>query len=164
MKSFDALLGYFPEITLPVTLTDESVDIINASNDPLPVGLTTEFIQTWEGGEEADEFTEYMPCFRFKPHKDITAMVYWKASLMRYEFIMVTLNDKHEVISKKTICGTLVEGDLIKKSVARIDEEFIIHIAAGAHHADSEFSAQHSQPFAMEIMANGEIAFMAGDD
>ncbi|MBK7220743.1 MAG: hypothetical protein IPH94_05175 [Saprospiraceae bacterium] len=164
MKSFEALLGYFPEITLPVTLTDESADIINGSNDPLPVTLTTEFIQVWEGGQEADEFTEYMPCFRFKPYKDIVAMVYWKASLMRYEFIMVTLDEQHAVVSRKTICGTIVEGDIIKKSVARIDEESIIHIAAGAHHADSEFLAQQSQPFAMEIMANGEIAFMAGDD
>lgn len=164
MKSFDSLLGYFPEITLPVTLTDESVDIINASNDPLPASLTAEFIQVWEGGEEADEFTEYMPCFRFKPHKDITAMVYWKAGLMRYEFIMVTLSDKNVLLTRKPICGTIVEGDIIKKSVARIDEEGIIHIAAGAHHADTEFLAQQSQPFSMEIMANGEIAFMAGDD
>ena len=77
---------------------------------------------------------------------------------------MVTLNEQHAVISRKPICGTIVEGDIIKKSVARIDEESIIHIAAGAHHADSEFLAQQSQPFAMEIMANGEIAFMAGDD
>lgn len=149
---------------MPVTLTDESVDVINASNDPLPASLTAAFIQVWEGGEEADEFTEYMPCFRFKPNKDIMAMVYWKASLMRYEFILVTLDEKHRLISRKPICGTLIEGDIIKKSVARIDEEFIIHIAAGAHHADVEYMAQQSQSFAMEIIANGEIAFMTGNE
>ncbi|MBK8702072.1 MAG: hypothetical protein IPN29_21875 [Saprospiraceae bacterium] len=163
MTDFNSFASYFPEISPPLTLTDESIDYINATNDPLPLALLHDFILKWEGIEETDEFTEFLPCLKFSPYKDIQAFVYWKAALLRYEFIMVTTDEKGNAIARKPICGTIVEGDLIKKSVARIDEENIIHIAAGANLANEPFLAQQSQSFAMEIMANGEIAFLSGD-
>jgi hypothetical protein len=159
MKDFETLLSYFPEVEPPVTLTDESIDHISANNDPLPSILVSKFIFDWEG-EEGDEFTEFIPCLKFPPKEKIHSLIYWKASLMKYEYILVTTTHKGDLLARKSICGTLVDGDLIKKSVARIDEEGIIHIVAGAHTCEGIYNAQHSQNFNMEIMDNGDIVFL----
>ncbi len=159
MQAFESFLSYFPEIIPPITLTEDSIDHINATNDPLPYQLIHDFIEAWEPSDDL-EFTEYVPCLKLPKINQFNTIVYWKASLMRYDFIMATIDDKGSLINRKPICGTLVEDNLIKKSVANIDEDYIIHIVAGAHKTDEiGYDASYSQTFTMEIMANGEIIF-----
>jgi hypothetical protein len=158
-KNIHKLLSYFPEVVPPVTLTDESIDHISATNDAIPAELLSEFIVVWDG-EEMDEFTEYVPCFKLPKHENYLALVYWKASLLKYEYILATIDKNAELINKNTICGTIVEGDIIKKSVASIDEEMVIHIVAGAQNTNDLYHPDHSQNFTMEIVDNGEIAFL----
>jgi hypothetical protein len=163
MTDIDSFLSFFPEVAPPITLTDESIDHISANNDALPFPLIDLFLLKWEG-VEIDEFTEYVPCFKFPKIGNITCLVYWKAALLRYDFNMVTIDEKGNLIALKPLCGTIVEDDIIKKSVASIDEDFIIHIVAGAHKTNnSDYDGSYSQSFSMEVMANGEIVFMTED-
>ena len=65
-----------------------------------------------------------------------------------------------ELIERKVIASTLVDGDIIKKSVATIDPDWIIHIVAGANKAESiEYNADQSQAFNMELLSDGQIIF-----
>ena len=145
MTLFETFLSYFPEIDPPVTLTDESIDHISLTNDPLPDPLIYEFIKKWDTAED-DEFTEYVPCFKWKLEK-IHCIIYWKAGLLKYEYFLVTTDLKGEMIAKKSLCGTIVEGEIIKKSVARIEDENIINIVAGANFSTTEYSGEQSQSF-----------------
>ncbi len=161
MKEIDSFLSFFPEVELPITLTDESIDHISAANDALPQGLIDMFIEKWEI-IESDEFTEYVACFKLPKIDKINCVIYWKASLMRYEYVIVTFDEKGTLIARKPLCGTIVEDDIIKKSVASIDEEYIINIVAGVHNTSkADYDGSMSQSFAMEVIANGEIVFMS---
>lgn len=157
MTLFETFLSFFPEIEPPVTLTDESIDHISATNDALPEQLIQAFIKKWDTLED-DEFTEFVPCFKWNIEK-INCIIYWKAGLLKYEYFLVTADDNGNMINKKSLCGTIVEGDIIKKSVARIEDENIINIVAGANFDTKEYSGEQSQSFSWEIMANGEIVF-----
>lgn len=160
MTEFDSFLSYFPEIQPPITLTEDSIDHINATNDPLPFHLIKLFIDNWETNEDI-ELTEYVPCLKFPKINKFNTIIYWKASLMRYDFILATLDDLGKLIQRKTLCGTIIEDNMIKKSVANIDEDYIIHIVVGAHKTNEiDYDASYSQAFTMEIMANGEIVFI----
>lgn len=159
MSDFESFLSYFPEIVPPITLTEDSIDHINASNDPLPFYLVKTFIESWELVDESEvEFIEYVPCLKLPKLNNFHSLIYWKAGLMKYDFILANIDEKGQLIQRKTICGTIVENELIKKSVANIDEDYIIHIVAGAHKTNEVgYDASYSQTFSMEIMANGEI-------
>jgi hypothetical protein len=159
MSDFESFLSYFPEIVPPITLTEDSIDHINASNDPLPYYLVKTFIESWELVDESDvEFIEYVPCLKLPKLNKFYSLIYWKAGLLKYDFILANIDEKGQLIQRKTICGTIVENELIKKSVANIDEDYIINIVAGAHKTNEVgYDASYSQTFSMEIMANGEI-------
>ncbi len=155
--SIQDFLSYFEEVTPPLVITEDTISNIKDVTRPLPNEMIIEFIQRWD--ESIDELTEITPCFSLPPTSEYTAIVYWKASLLKYEYIMVTLDSSHTMIAKKTLCGTLIEGDIIKKSVAKIDEDLIIHIQAGAQYADSDYSPDLSQSYSIEILESGDMLF-----
>ena len=154
---FDDFLKYFEEITPPILITEETIKNIKDVTKPLPIEMASEFITRWEG--DIDEFTEIIPCFALPPQEEYKALVYWKASLLRYEYIIVTLDKTNTLIARKTMCGTIVEGDIIKKSVAQIDQDLIIHIQAGASFETNEYEPGQSQAFSIEIMPSGDMLF-----
>lgn len=150
-------LSYFPEILPPFTILEESIDAFRQSNEYLPQRLVDEFLVQWDGGE-VDEFTEYFPCLKLASNDKYHTIIYWKASLLKYDYILVTMLLDGTLISKKVIAGMIVKDDLIVKSVARIDEEKIIHIVTGAFETEfGDYDPNTSKPFVMEIMENGEI-------
>jgi hypothetical protein len=155
--TFNDFLTYFEEIIPPILITDETIENIKGVVKPLHPDLINEFIVRWEG--EIDEFTEIIPCFALPQQDEYRALVYWKASLLRYEYIIATLDKSNTLISKKTICGTVVEGEIIKKSVAQIDHDLIIHIQAGASFEEHDYDPEQSQAFSIEIMPSGEMLF-----
>jgi hypothetical protein len=159
MSDLESFLSYFPEIVPPITLTEDSIDHINATNDPLPFYLVNKFIESWEVIDESEsEFIEYVPCLKLPKLNKFHSLIYWKAGLLKYDFILANIDETGQLIQRKTLCGTIVENELIKKSVANIDEDYIIHIVAGAHKTtEIGYDASYSQTFSMEIMANGEI-------
>ena len=159
------LLQFFPEVDLPVVFTDETLNVFSNENPPIPNTIIQTVIAEWEG--ELDEYTEIVPCVLVDSNEDYHAIVYWKGGLLQYEFILLTIDARAEtptMISRKVIGSTITENEIIKKSVASIDPDFIIHIIAGAGSAYGEYSADQSQAFTMEIQTTGDILFSFGDD
>jgi len=157
MQDVERILHYFPEIELPVMVSEDYLADYESATFPFPQAFIDEVIIAWE--KEQDEFTEFMPCFRLPAQEKYVALVYWKASLLSYDFILLTLSKKGELISKKVIASTVVRDNHISKSVASIDPDMIISIMAGQSRADSEYDATASKAYSMEILPSGEIIF-----
>lgn len=157
MSKIDKILHYFPETTLPVMVSEDYISEYENNNDPFPQVFIDEVLLEWE--KETDEFTEYIPCFRIPKQEKFHAVVYWKGALLKYDFILVTLDLNGELIDKKSISSTMVVDNIIKKSVASIEEDLIINIIAGQSLDGSDYDANLSRTFAMEILPNGEIIF-----
>ena len=81
----------FPPSELPVSLTLDSHKTFEQLNDLIPPDLVAHFIMQEDELPE-DEFTEYLPCFRLPEAttREYISLVYWKAALMRYDFILAT--------------------------------------------------------------------------
>ena len=160
---FKDFLDYFPEIELPVILTDETVHDFSKNNKILPIEFISEFISPYQ--EEYDpEFFEIIPCLRIPGTHDFIALVFWQGGLMSYEYKLVTFDNKGKFINGKVIAGTISDGSTIQKSVATIDPEWLIYIVAGTSTTnESEYEASKSKAFNMEMLPNGEIIFSLDD-
>lgn len=164
--SIQHLLEYFPEVELPVNLSEDSITTFDKVNEVLPKVLIEHFIIKWEAGQELDEYTEFIPCFKLPDtSEDYHALVYWKGGLLKHEYFLVTIDKtKDTLIARKGIAGIISDGPKIKQSVAQIDEDLIIHIMAGVNLVDNDYDPQNSQAFNMEIMSTGDIIFTLGDE
>ena len=157
MSKLDKILHYFPETELPVLISEDHLSEFEINSDPFPQVFIDEVLLDWE--KDADEFTEFIPCFRLPKEEKFNAVVYWKGALLRYDFVMVTLDKNGELINKKSIANTIVHDNVIKKSVASIEPDLIINIIAGQTLDGEEYDASMSKAFAMEILPTGEIIF-----
>ncbi len=157
MSKLDKILHYFPETELPVLISEDHLSEFEINSDPFPQVFIDEVLLEWE--KDADEFTEFIPCFRLPKEEKFNAVVYWKGALLRYDFVMVTLDKNGELINKKSIASTIVHDNVIKKSVASIEPDLIINIIAGQTLDGEEYDASMSKAFAMEILPTGEIIF-----
>ncbi len=157
MSKIERILHYFPETTLPVLISDDHISEYEANSDPFPQAFIDEILLEWE--KEADEFTEFIPCFRLPGEEKFDTVVYWKGSLLRYDFMIVTINKKGDLINKKSIASTIINDKIIKKSVAVIEHDLIINIIAGQTLDGDEYDASMSKSFSMEILPSGEIIF-----
>lgn len=158
--STEELLSHFPEVDLPIVFSDETLNVFSKENPPLPNHIVQTLFADWEG--PFDEFTEVVPCAQVDSNDDYHAIVYWMGGLMKYEFILLTIDAKAAtptLISRKAIASTITEGEAIKKSVASIDSDMIIHIIAGANMVNEDYNADQSQAFTMEIQSTGDIMF-----
>jgi hypothetical protein len=157
MSKLDKILHYFPETELPVLISEDHLSEFEINSDPFPQVFIDEVLLEWE--KDADEFTEFIPCFRLPKEEKFNAIVYWKGALLRYDFVLVTLDKNGELINKKSIASTIVNDNVIKKSVASIEPDLIINIVAGQTLDGEEYDASMSKAFAMEILPTGEIIF-----
>lgn len=158
MSKLDKILHYFPITELPVMVSEDHLPDFEAEADPFPQVFIDECLLLWE--PDADEFTEFIPCFRLPSDEKFESVVYWKGALLRYDFVLVTLDKKGEVIGKRSIASTIVIDNIIKKSVASIEPDLVINIIAGQTLDGEEYDANMSKAFAMEILATGEIIFV----
>ena len=157
MSKLEKILHYFPETELPVLISEDHLSEFEINSDPFPQVFIDEVLLEWE--KDADEFTEFIPCFRLPKEEKFNAIVYWKGALLRYDFVLVTLDKNRELINKKSIASTIVNDNVIKKSVASIEPDLIINIIAGQTLDGEEYDASMSKAFAMEILPTGEIIF-----
>jgi hypothetical protein len=157
MSKLERILHYFPETGLPVLISEDHLSDYEAQSDPFPQAFIDEILLEWE--KEADEFTEFIPCFRLPEEEKFSSVVYWKGGLLKYDFVLVTLDKKGNLINKKSIASTVVSDNFIKKSVASIEPDLIINIVAGQSLDGEEYDASMSKAFAMEILPSGEIIF-----
>lgn len=156
--SFKHFLEKFPKIKLPVTLSDDSHHDFSKHNPPLPVQMIEQFLIPLEQGE-VDEFTEYIPCFRLPKTEKFHAIVYWKAALLNYEYILLTFDKKGVVLDKQIIAGTKTKDNALIRSVATIDEDWIIYMAGGVAPTNDEtnYDAASTHTINLELLADGKI-------
>ncbi len=154
---FSHFLEKFPKIDLPVTLTEDAHFEFSRNNDPLPQLMIQQYLIHPDEVLEED-YDEFVPCFRIKKTKKFHAIVYWKAGLLNYQYVMITFDTKGKVIDRSTIAGTkVVDGSLVR-SVATIDEEWIIYVMAGVAEAKTDtFEPSSSKSFHLELLATGKI-------
>jgi len=154
-EKLEFLLSFFPELDPPITVSEEVIVSFSAKNKPIPQVLVDEFFARWE---IMDAYTELVPCFSLKTHRDFFAIVYWKGALLAYEYILMTIDPQGNSISKKIIAGTLSNGQTIKKSVATIDEDLCVYSMVGEAIATEKiYTPTHSKAFKFEILPDGQI-------
>ena len=162
MSRLQQILHYFPEVSLPVLLSDDHIREYEDNSDPFPQAFIEEVLMQWE--KDADDYTEFIPCFRLPKSEKFDAVVYWKGGLLRYDFMLVTLDKQGMVISKKSIAGTLIQGDVISRMVASVETDLTVNIIAGQTNAsDDDYDGTRSKVYTMEILEGGEIIF-AGEE
>jgi len=162
--SFSHFLDYFPSVELPVNLTDETLMVFSKENKSLPIPILQEFILKYDGSE-IDEFTEFIPCFSIPNTDNFHAVVYWKAQLLTYEYHLLTFDRNGEFITGKVVGGTLSNGNTIIKTVATIDEDWIIHIVSGEDDVrDPDYDPEKSKAYTMELLSTGDIIFSLSDE
>lgn len=156
--SFSQFLKLFPVVELPITLSAESHHTFSKENKPFPQIAIQEFLIPLES-EEPDDLTEFIPCFRIPKTGPFHAIVYWKASLMTYEYILVSFNKQGLLIDKKIIAGTKAHGEALAKSVATITEDWEIFMVGGVTDSedDSNYDPTSSQSLSLELLPTGQI-------
>lgn len=154
---FLEFLSKFPEVSLPIIIGEDSHHTFSTENPPLSHHLIELFIQPIQK-EEDDEFTEYLPCFLLPEQENYYALVYWRAGLLRYEYFIATFDKKGELIQRKGLAYTAIDGDTITRSVATFNEDMLIFVAEGTTHSgDDGFEAETAKHFNMEILSSGEM-------
>lgn len=156
LVSFEHFIERFPEVRLPVALTEESQRLFSATNEPFPQAIIEQYLLPLEG-IEPDPYTEFVPCFRIPETYEFHAIVYWKAALLDYQFMLVTLTKQGEVIDKKAIAGTYYDGEMLLNSVATIDEDWEIIIVSGKSDPNGLYRAASSKTVKMEMLPEGQI-------
>lgn len=151
----------FPPAELPVSLTLDSHRTFEQVNDLVPLDLTARFIALEDELPE-EEFTEILPCFKLPQGKsEYISVVYWKAALMRYDFIVATYTKAGIPISRQVIAGTASDGKIISQKVATIQPDGSIDVIASYQDADQfHFDPSKTQELSYELMPSGYIALM----
>ena len=153
--NFANYLSRFPEVELPVTLRDDSNHDFEG-NDPLQAEMIEQYITRYEAAE-MDEFTEYIACFRLAKKHDFQTVVYWKAALLNYDFVVATYGKEGNMIDKKAIAGLKVEGQDITRVIATIEEDLAINVAEGMEVSGGDFNADSTKARRFQIMESGLI-------
>ncbi len=161
--SYQDFLDCFPVVELPVTITSDSRGEFAKANKPFPQHVIENFLVPMEQ-DDIDEFTEFEPCFRFAESEEFDAVVYWRGKIYSYEYILVTFDRKHQVISRKSIAGSRYENERLFQSAANISEDYIISIVAGQQQEDAQnYNADMSKSMTFEILSTGDIIFSLQD-
>ncbi len=154
--TFNQFIQKFPEEKLPISITEESAFTYSLENEPLPQKAIDDFILPIE--EVADELTEFVPCFRIEGLKDATALLYWKASLLSYQYILATFEKSGKLIDRQVIAGTVSDGHGIVRTVASIDEAMTIYMVSGmAEGSEDEYDASKSTAKELELLPDGRM-------
>lgn len=156
--TFPDFVAKFPAVAMPVTLGEETHHAFGTENDPLSDELIAQFIHPTEAIVPDDPFTEYVPCFAIDNTEQFIALVWWKAELMNYEYVLATFNLKGQLIDREVIAYTRVGEGKIFRAVATIGDDLEIVIAEGVSNSDNDaFDPSSSRMREMEILASGEI-------
>lgn len=155
--SFQHFLEKFPEVELPITLGEDTHHAFSMKNDPIPSLMIEQFILPLED-EEADEFTEFIACFRLPAQKAYQAIVYWKAGLLNYHYMLATFGKDEKLIDKRVIGGTYYDGEQLTQSVATVKEDGQVIIASGqADPGQEHFEASGTTAYRVQIGTKGKI-------
>lgn len=157
--SFQRYLEMFPSLELPITLTEQTSSDFSNNNDPFPPLMIDQFLLPIQEMEVDLEMTEFIPCFKIPKTYDFHAVIYWKASLLTYQYALATYTKAGELIDHRVIAGTYFDGQLLTQSVATIDPDWTIYIVSGQtnEHTDHSYNASSSKAFNLELLPDGTI-------
>ncbi len=157
---FPDFVGKFPPVPMPITLGEDSHHVFSIENQPLPIEMIEQFIQPAnpDGTPPDDEYTEYVPCLAIDDTDGFVALIWWKASLLHYEYVLATFNLKGEQIDRRVIGHTRIQNGRISRAVATIDEDWVVFIAEGESADGDIFDPTSSRTYEVEIMNDGTIA------
>ena len=151
----EEILSFFPVISPPVTLSEEVAVKFSSLNKPLPLSVVNETFSRWDS---LDELTELVPCFQMPTEGQYYALIWWKGSLLSYEYILATVSHDGIIISKKVIAGTLSDGNKVIRSVASIDEDMCVYTVAGESDSSiNNYKPNNTTAYRFEILPDGKI-------
>lgn len=154
---FANFIERFPAVDLPVTLGEDMHMTFSSENPPLQSLMVSQHLLRAED-KLPDEYTEFVPCFRIKETHAFHAVVYWRAELLDYQYIMATFDKEGNVIDKRVLGGTHVAGNTVTKSVPTIDADWTIHVVSGQADAEAKiYDPTASTAFELELLPDGMI-------
>lgn len=147
----------FPKVELPIILGNDTHHTFSANNPPLPALYIDKYVALMEGPIEHD-FMEIIPCFSIPDTKEFHAIVYWKAGLMDYQYILATYSKQGIPISRRVIGGTFSDGKILAQSIATIDVDWTIHIVTGNSNVDMDtYDAATTTAIEVDLLPDGNI-------
>lgn len=153
--TFKAFVNFFPKVELPINLNEETHHTFSVENKPLPDIYINEFIEPYEK-EPIDEFTEYVPCFRLPQTKEYVGVVFWRAKLLDYHYMLHTYDKKGTFIQAIHIAGTRTDGQKMAKLFCTIKDLNTIHLVAGSAPLDDpHYEASESKAFSIDLDDQG---------
>lgn len=158
LVSFKDFTAYFPEIELPVILTKDSASEFSRYNKPFNNNVIEEYFVKWD--KEIDEYSEFLPCFKIPETGEFTAFVYYKASLLKYGFYIITFDKNNDLLSIRPLNSIEIKAEKIENSAVIIDEDWLIRVVAGEQELHVEdYDANESRMSTMEILPTGDIIY-----
>lgn len=157
--TFNQFIQIFPEENLPITITEESATVFSVENEPFPHKAVEDFLLQIE--EDVDDMTEFVPGFRIAGLKDIHAILYWKAGLLNYQYVLATFEKAGKLIDRQVIAGTVSDGISIVRSVAKIDEDMTIYMVSGMAEGSKNYDAEKSTAKELELLPDGRMIELA---
>jgi len=155
---FTEFIEYFPLLTPPVSLLPDFRHI-SSSGIPLPGIMIEAYIFPFEG-DEVDEYTEYVPYGRLEGTRDFHALIYWKAGLVQYEFVLATYSPDGKPLSHAIIGGLRSDEDGFLHSVAVINDDMRVTIAEGITADENEsLDVSNTNTYQMTIREDGSITY-----
>jgi len=169
-KFWEAFYDFFPEVALPVTVSETTINYYSVNNKALPKELIDTylvdqalFFADQDQPDPLEDIEEFIPCFRLPQKEKYHAIVYWKAGLMKYEYILRTFDLKGKLISKQIIASTSSDGQFIRHIVATITDELEIYLMGGDATVNDLYDASSSIELAFEIDEDGFIMQQLGE-
>ncbi len=157
--SFRQFIEKFPEVELPVMLSEETAHIFSKENNPLPNLMVEQFMLTPEERDSLDGMTEFVPCFRVPQTYDFYAVVYWRGGLMDHRYVMLTFTKDGRPIDRRVLAGMYSDGQSIVQSVAHIEDDWSIYIVSGKQKVSDKMGGEASKNTAreLELLPEGQI-------
>jgi hypothetical protein len=79
---------------------------------------------------------------------------------MNYQYVMATYDNKSgALIDVRVLGGTFSDGRVITRSIATIDDDWIIYVVSGQTEGseDETYDARRSRAVEFELLADGKI-------
>lgn len=155
--TFNQFVQKFPEITLPISVTEDTASAASLDNEPLSQRMIDEYLLPID--PNTDEMTEFVPCFRIPNMDEVHALCYWKAGLLNYQYILATFQKNGVFIDSHVIAGTLSDGVSVIQTVARIDEYNTIYMVSGmaTNGIGENYEAIQSRAKELELLSDGRL-------
>ena len=151
-------LALFPKIDPPLTITDESIFAFSKKNKLINLETANRIMSELETDYDEAEEREYIPCFQLHLSDEFYSLVYWRASALSYEYYLVNLDKKGQLLDRRLVAGIVAEDDSVVRMYLSIDVNQIFYIAAQLSDDGQELVDKNdTQTYSLEVLPDGSI-------